>query len=374
MPDRTLIRTIIAAVIATAIGIWIGFEIHWFPVQASSQAHKIDDLYKVLIVATVPIFVLVCTVILYSVWQFHMKPGQENEDGPPIHGNTRMEIAWTVLPAILILGLVSYSFVVLHDIEKKPAREMQVKVIGQQFAWSFQYPGSVTGGQPVQSDELYLPENESVEFNMVSRDVIHAFWVPAFRVQEDVVPGITTHYRITPTRLGTYDGICNELCGLGHSTMRTIVHVVTPAQFQAWLATKRSSPSTPAAASTGTPTGGVSPNGAAGAPAPAGAAAGGAASPALVATGKQVFTGTAGCGGCHTLADAGTTGAIGPNLGKVLTGAKHTAAFIRTSIVSPNAYIEKGFAPNIMPQNFGSTLSQQQLNGLVAYLLKASGP
>jgi cytochrome c oxidase subunit 2 len=377
MPDRTLVRTIIAAVIATAIGIYIGFEIHWFPAQASSQAHKIDDLYKVLIVATVPIFVLVCTVILYSVWQFRMKPGQEGQDGPPIHGNTRLEIVWTLLPAILILGLVSYSFVVLHDIEKKSAREMQVKVIGQQFAWAFQYPAAA-GGQPVQSDVLYLPLGESVQFSMTSKDVIHAFWVPAFRIQQDVVPGITTHYRITPTKLGTYDGVCNELCGLGHATMRTVVHVVTAAQFQTWLQGKRSASTTTASTATGTAAGGVSPSGAAGAPPPAkpskSAPAGAAASPALVAAGKQVFTGSSGCAGCHTLADAGSTATIGPNLGQVLSGPKHTAAFIRTSIVSPNAYVEKGFSPGIMPQSFGSTLSKQQLNALVAYLLKVSGP
>ena len=97
MPDRTIVRAIVAGIIATAVGIFIGLEIHWFPVQASSQAHEIDDLYKVLIVATVPIFVLVVTVVLYSVWQFRMKPGQESIDGPPIHGNTRLEVAWTAI-------------------------------------------------------------------------------------------------------------------------------------------------------------------------------------------------------------------------------------------------------------------------------------
>jgi len=306
-----------------------------------------------------------------------MKSGQETTDGPPSHGNTRLEVAWTGLPALLILGLVSYSFVVLHDIEKKPAREMQVKVIGQQFAWSYQYP-SGRGGAPVTSNELYLPKGESVEFNMTSKDVIHAFWVPAFRVQEDVVPGITTHYRITPTRLGTYDGICNELCGLGHATMRAVVRVVTPAQFNTWLASQRkagAAGTAPAATATGTAAGAASTGAAAGAPAAGKPAAGGAApSPALAAAGKQVFTGSGGCSACHTLADAGSTGAVGPDLNKFLTGAKHSAAFIRTSIVSPNAFVEKGYPANVMPQTFGSTLSAQQVNALVSYLLKATGP
>ena len=116
---------------------------------------------------------------------------------------------------------MSYSFVVLHDNEKKPAREINVGVTGQQFAWTFQYPPSVTGGEPVESDQLYLPENESVNFNLHSKDVIHAFWIPAFRLQEDVVPGITTHWRVTPDRLGSYPIVCNLLCGLGHSLMRS---------------------------------------------------------------------------------------------------------------------------------------------------------
>ena len=99
---------------------------------------------------------------------------------------------WTTIPAVILLALVSYSFVVLHDNEKKPAREINVGVTGQQFAWTFQYPPSVTGGKPVESDQLYLPKGESVKFALHSKDVIHAFWIPAFRLQEDVVPGITT--------------------------------------------------------------------------------------------------------------------------------------------------------------------------------------
>jgi len=232
---RSLTIAGITAVIAIAIGIFISFEIHWFPAQASKQAHNTDRLYHVLVIATIPIFVLVVGVILYCVWQFRMKPGEELKDGPPIHGNTRLEVFWTALPTVLLLSMVGYSFVVLHQNEEKPAREIQVGVTGQQFYWSFQYPPSVTGGAEIDSYKLYLPNNESVEFNMRSKDVIHAFWIPAFRLQEDVVPGITTHYRATPDKLGDYPVVCNLLCGVGHSLMHTTVHVVTPTQFQAWI-------------------------------------------------------------------------------------------------------------------------------------------
>lgn len=233
--ERSMLVAIGAALIAVAIGVVLSYAIHWFPVQASTQAVETDRLYHVLVLASIPILVLVVAVVLYCVWRFRMRPGQELQDGPPIHGNTRLEVFWTAIPTVLLLGLVGYSFVVLHNNEKKPAHEIQVGVVGQQFAWSFEYPASVTGSAPLRSTQLYLPEGESVNFNMNSRDVIHAFWIPAFRLQEDLVPGITTHYRATPDRLGTYPIVCNLLCGLGHSLMRSTVHVVPPADFHAWI-------------------------------------------------------------------------------------------------------------------------------------------
>lgn len=245
--QRSLTVSIVAALIATALGIFLSYKIHWFPVVASTQAINTDRLYHVLVIASIPIFVLVVTVILYSVWQFRMKPGEELKDGPPIHGNTRLEVIWTALPAILLLGLVAYSFVILYDNEKKPAGvpEIQIGVTGQQFYWSYQYPPSVTGGATLDSYQLYVPEGDTIYFNMHSRDVIHAFWIPAFRLQEDVVPGITTHYRATPNRLGTYPVVCNLLCGIGHSTMRSAIHVVPPARFRAWLKSQMTSTTRP---------------------------------------------------------------------------------------------------------------------------------
>jgi cytochrome c oxidase subunit 2 len=255
---RSLTYTLVAALIAIAIGIALSYAIDWFPVAASKQAKNTDHLYHVLVIACVPIFVLVVTVILYCAWQFHVKPGEELKDGPPIHGNTRLEVFWTAGPAVLLLSMIAYSFVVLHDNEKKPAREIRVGATAQQFEWSFQYPPSVTGGAPVQSFQLYLPEGESVKFELHSKDVIHAFFIPAFRLQQDVVPGITTNYRATPTRLGTYPIVCNLLCGLGHSLMRTSVHVVTPAQFAAWLKSNHGSSAAVGAAQGASPAAGAS--------------------------------------------------------------------------------------------------------------------
>lgn len=236
MPSRRSIwLTALAGLIATAIGIVLSYVIHWFPVQASTQAKNTDTLYHVLVIASIPIFVLVVTVILFSVWHFRVRPGQELADGLPIHGNTRLEVFWTAIPAALLLGLVSYSFAVLHDNEVKPAKEIVVNVTGQQFAWSYEYPSSVTGGAPLKTTQLYVPKDESVKFEIHSIDVIHAFWIPAFRLQIDAVPGITTSYRATPDRLGSYPVVCNLLCGVGHGLMRSTIHVVSPSRFQSWL-------------------------------------------------------------------------------------------------------------------------------------------
>jgi cytochrome c oxidase subunit 2 len=236
MPSRrSIYLTAAAAAIATAIGIALSYVIKWFPVQASKQAHNTDTLYHVLVIASVPIFVLVVTVILFSVWHFRMRPGQEMKDGLPIHGNTRLEVFWTALPAALLLGLVSYSFVVLHENERKPAHEIVIEVTGQQFAWSYSYPSSVTGGAPLSTTQLYVPDGESVLFKIRSLDVIHAFWIPAFRLQIDAVPGITTSYRATPDRIGSYPVVCNLLCGVGHGLMRSAIHVVSQARFQSWV-------------------------------------------------------------------------------------------------------------------------------------------
>src|SRR5262245_1253427 len=206
---------LVIGAIASAIGIALALWIDWFPADAATQGTPIDTLYDVLMIVSVPVFVLVTTIILYSVWAFRMRPGQEHEDGPPIHGNTRLEVIWTAVPAIMLVSLCSYAYAVLTDIEEKQANELVVNVQAVQFAWSFRYPQA--DGRPVTSNQLYLPEDRPVVFNIRSRDVIHDFWVPAFRVKVDAVPGITTHIRVTPTRTGSYPVVCAELCGLGHA-------------------------------------------------------------------------------------------------------------------------------------------------------------
>ena len=234
MRNRPILQMVAIVVVGSAILIPVALIIPWFPRDASRQASNIHTLYDVLLIATVPIFVLVETVVLYSVWKFRMRPGEELKDGPPIHGNTRLEVVWTALPAVLIISLCTYAYTVLRSNEASKKAEMTVNVTARQFAFEFSYPNQ--DGKTVVSSALYLPKGRPVVFKLRSLDVIHSFFVPEFSEKLDAVPGITTTLRVTPTRLGTYPVECTELCGAGHSLMRSTVYVVTPAKFQSWLA------------------------------------------------------------------------------------------------------------------------------------------
>jgi cytochrome c oxidase subunit II len=342
----TVIRAVVLGTIASIVGIAVALAINWFPPVGSTQADKIDTLWDVLLICSIPIFVLVATVVIVSVIKFRMRPGEEELDGPPIHGNTRLEVIWTAIPATLLIALCAYAYIVLHDIEKAPANgtELNVKVTGQQFTWTFEYRG--TNGKNFTVPQLYVPEGRSVRFNIVSKDVLHDFWVPAWRMKIDAVPGIVTHYRITPKVTGkrvTYPVVCAELCGLGHAFMRQTAHVMPQQDFDAWLARM----SRANAAAGGAPAGGGAP-----------------AAP-NVSAGKQVFAAN-GCSACHTLADAGATGTVGPDLDKVL--ATRDAAFIKQSIVDPGAFVEKGFPNGVMPQDYGTKIKGADLSALVQYL------
>lgn len=232
---RPLMQMAVIAVVASVLGVALGLVIEWFPTRASTQASTIDKLYDVLIITSVPIFVAVTAVIVFCVWRFRVRPGEEDTDGPPIHGNTGLEVVWTAIPAILLVALCTYAFVALGDIEEVQADERRIQVTAQQFAWSFEYPNPA-GGDPISSNELYLVKDEPVLFDITALDVIHSFWVPEFRMKRDAVPGINTQLRVTPDRLGTYPVVCAELCGLGHAFMRQNANVVSREDFDAWMA------------------------------------------------------------------------------------------------------------------------------------------
>ena len=234
MRDRPLLQLAVIGTVAAVVGVGLGLLVDWFPTQGSEEAEQIDTLYDVLLAASIPIFVLVMTVAIYSVVKFRARPG-DTDDGAPIHGNTKLEIVWVTVPFLLVTALAVYGWIVLEDIEEARSDALVVEVTGEQFTWSFAYPDE-EGSQPVRSNELMLPVDRQVDFKINTEDVIHSFWVPAFRLKSDTVPGITTEIRVTPSEEGTYDVVCAELCGIGHSTMRQSVTVLPADEFDGWLA------------------------------------------------------------------------------------------------------------------------------------------
>jgi cytochrome c oxidase subunit 2 len=393
--------------VASAIGIWIVLSIHWFPSDASRQAHRIRILYDVLLIASVPIFVLVITVIGFSVYWYRMRPGEELMDGPPIHGNTRLEIIWTVAPAVLIVFLCAYAVSVLYANEANKKNAITIDVTARQWAFEYAYPRP--GKKAVYSPYLYLPNGHPVVFRIRSLDVIHSFFVPNFSEKIDAVPGITTTLRVTPTQRGEYPVECTELCGAGHAFMRSTVFVLKPALYQTWLSKQQvqtmSSSGIPAAsvlpvsvpgvpsplpflaAPAATSSSTAAPSKTSSAPSKTSSApsktsttpASTGSSTAGVAAGKVLFAGAGGCGACHTLGAAGTSGTIGPDLttrlksdcanpaSQKVRGTTLTAC-INKAITDPYAYLPSGYQAGIMPATFAKTLGPAKISELVAFL------
>lgn len=209
----------------------------WNGVQGSAEADDIDTLLDVMIVLSSFVFAIVIVMLGYCIYKYRAKPGDES-DGKPIHGNTRLEIAWTVIPTVIVLFGAAYSWVVLDNIEAEAGDQMPVNITAQQFKWTFEYPES-----GVVSDEFHVPVDNQLELNLAALDVLHSFWVPEWRIKRDLVPiadgnptDVDNVVRVTPNREGSYSLICTELCGLGHSTMQASVTVESQEDFDAWIA------------------------------------------------------------------------------------------------------------------------------------------
>jgi cytochrome c oxidase subunit II len=307
----------------------VALLIPWLPPSASVERGRIDIVFWIVTGICIAIFAIVFAVSIFSYMRFRARP-DDDSDGPPIHGHTGLEIAWTAVPTVLVVVIAVASAVALAKNDHIPADHMTVDVTAQQFTWSFKYPS----GGDVTSTELRLPLNRPTELRLHALDVIHSFWVKEFGQKQDAVPGITTHLKITPDKLGRFDVICTELCGLGHALMRSEAIVMEPAAFQKWLAEAKKGISGPGA-------------------------------------GLAVFNNN-GCGGCHTFKPANSKGTVGPDLDDLSASAKKAGkpleAFVRESIADPNAYIAPGYPPNVMPKTFG-TLPTSQLDALVQYLV-----
>ncbi len=265
--------TLVAGIVVTAISIWIGQNHTLMPVQASLQAPLVDGFFNVMFTIAIALFLVVEGTILIFLVKFRRRRGDDT-DGLPIEGNVPLEIFWTAIPTVIVLGLGIYSVDVfnqmggfepaghphsaahvahipgsaiaatLSDTEatiaptigigaspqtlNKPA-DLVVDVKGIQYAWIFNYPDS-----GITSGELHIPVGADVQLNLSAEDVIHSFWVPNFRLKQDALPGIPTELRFVATKPGTYPVVCAELCGGYHGSMRTQVIVHTPEEYDNW--------------------------------------------------------------------------------------------------------------------------------------------
>jgi cytochrome c oxidase subunit II len=321
-------------VVAGGIAAAVALALPWLPTPASREAGRIDFIFWFTVTICIVIFALVAAVILYAVTHFRAAP-DDDSDGPPIHGHTGLEIVWTLVPTLLVTSIGIASAIVLSKDDALGKNVLHVNVTAQQFAWTFSYPDA----KNLTSATLMLPKGRSVLLTFTAKDVIHSFWVPEFGQKQDTVPGIHPTLHITPDRLGTFDVICTELCGLGHATMRSTAVVMAPAAFDKWLKGQTKAIGSPNAGQAG----------------------------------AAVFKNN-GCGACHTFAAAGASAKVGPDLDKLKAYAQQASqpleAFVRDSIVKPNAYIQPGYPRNVMPQTFGQALSKQQLDALVQYLIQ----
>ena len=312
MKIPSAIWTMLAGIALTLVSLWYGQNHGLLPIAASEEAPLVDGLFNVMMTISTGIFLLVQGILILSIIRFRRREGDDT-DGPPVHGNIPLEILWTAIPAVIVLGISVYSFEVylreggiqptdhmaahqaheriaqlpgaaiaatLTDTDNRnqqkqneatqdpataavrneeipqrqdapgmgvkageigpmPGKEGQapefvVNVTGLQYAWIFTYPDS-----GVVSGELHLPTNRQVKLNISANDVIHAFWVPEFRLKQDAVPGLQSELHFTPNRVGEYPVICAELCGAYHGAMKTRVLVQAPQEFDAWLQSQK---------------------------------------------------------------------------------------------------------------------------------------
>lgn len=328
------------------------------PEQAGAEAEKVDTLFRIEFISISVIFGLVMGLLIHSLLFFRADP-DDMSDGKFIHGNLQLEVFWTVIPLLFVLVLGVYTAIQLNDISEEKEGEIGVTVIGQQWNWRFIYPTEVfftdeefaeldadqqsiilsDGG--IARPELVLLKDQTVRLEMLATDVIHSFWVPEFRIKRDVVPGVETILRYTPTLPGQYRVRCAELCGLQHWAMYADVDVVDEEGYASWTSRVRETFGDP------------------------------------IAAGESLYQQL--CLTCHSIDGSDGTGPTWQDLvgteRDLQSGDSVIAdyAYIQESIWNPNAKLSSGYPANVMPQNFAQTLPQEaQIRQIFAYMCTLS--
>lgn len=233
MPDtsarRHAVRVALLWAVLTLVGVGLVFAFPLFPQAASREGEVIDHAFLVLLLVSIPVFVLVEVVVVYSAVRFQ---AAGDEDGPPIAGRRGISLSWVATTTAMVLALAAFGWAGMNEVlHARHEPDLVVRVVGKQFGWTFEYPSL-----GVSSATLRVPKDRLVRFELASTDVLHSFWVPELRVKQDVVPGRTTRVTVTATRVGSYGLACAELCGLGHTVMRAPVEVMEQVAFDRWAA------------------------------------------------------------------------------------------------------------------------------------------
>ena len=302
------------------------------PVEASALSVPIDRLWDLELATISFLAALILVPLVYSLFIFRRRKG-DTTDATHVEGNTNLEIAWTIIPLFLVMTFAYLGAGNLAQIQRADPNALIVKVTGQQWSWSFEYPS-----YGVTANELHLPVGKQVLLQMTSRDVIHSFWVPEFRPKQDLVPGRITQLRITPTVVGNYKVRCAELCGTSHAYMEQPVIVSSQTDFDAWMGAEVKK----AQAAAATPEGR-----------------------------GQALVAASGCAACHSTNGSkgigptwfGLFGSQVPISGDGTVTADE--AYIHESIKAPQAKIVAGFETQLMP-NYG--FNDNQINDIVAYI------
>lgn len=320
-----IVSTVLVNTLLNSVGL--------LPVQASLQASTIDRLFDTHFFLISFLFSLIVVFLGYSIVVFRRK--SEDDYGKYVTGSSRLEVIWTIIPLGIVVYLAYLGSQSLAEVRQVDPQAMVVNVTAGQWFWRYEYPDF-----GITSQSLNLPVNEQVLLRMTSLDVIHSFWVPEFRVKQDILPGenLVKELRVTPTQLGTYTVRCAELCGGSHAYMNSPVVVMTREEFDRWVSQELA-----------------------------------AVSSDPVARGQRLVAQN-GCIGCHSLDDKPSVGPTWQGLfGKeqeLTDGSKVIVDedYLKEAILFPNAKVPKGFAPGIMPEIYQTQLSEQQLTDIIAFI------
>ena len=314
----------------------------------SDVANDIQDLYKLIFWIATAVFIIVETALLYAVIKFRRRP---NDEMPKqIHGNTAMELTWTIIPALILIAIAIPTWNTIFKIAVIPDDAYMINIVGHQWWWEATYPGIVDGKEvpgegPVTANEIHVPLDRTIGFTLETADVLHSFWIPQLFGKQDLVPGRVNTLWFTPEEEGRFLGQCVEFCGISHANMRLEMIVDSPEDFAAWT---KGLDSPPPAATAG-----------------------------LVSTGFDLFA-SKGCVACHTISGRNdAVGVIGPNLslfGSRLTLASATLANTTENLTAWLHDPEEIKPGNIMSRsapiytNPDLALTSGEIDALVAYL------